>query len=65
MRRLAKQAEQGNLINDSRRSRVVKKEYNDNTYSLGDYADAIIRYGAIPSLSSQTVRLHPFIFYSS
>jgi hypothetical protein len=67
LRQLVKQAERGEQAGihaDSRRSRIVKKKYNDNTYkhhSLGDYVDAIIRYGSTPSLSSQTVYLHTFV----
>lgn len=64
MHRLTKQGEQSMLNADNRRSRTVKKEYNDNTYkyhSLGDYVDAIIRFGATPSLSSQTVCCHSFV----
>jgi hypothetical protein len=64
MHRFAKQGEQATLNTDNRRSRTVKKEYNDNTYkhhSLGDYVDAIIRFGATPSLSSQTVCHYSFL----
>lgn len=61
LRRIARQEDQGEHVVigvDNRRSRTVKKEYSDRTYkhhALGDYPDMIIRLGAIPSLSSQTV----------
>jgi hypothetical protein len=64
MHRFAKQGEQATLNTDNQHIHTVKNEYDDNTYkhhSLGDYVDAIIRFGATPSLSSQTVCHYSFL----